>query len=569
MRRFGETLLVVYTLFDTYIVINYIGVIFGTKIKHGKATYMLHVLNFITMCYKKIKIYTNSRVIGKHNFVRLFNFVNCGKCCECQRQKSSEWIVRSYYHSLETLRNGYILFDTLTYDDNNIPRVSSELRQFGLELTSAEDFTCFSRRDIQLFFKRLRKKLASHYPNYKFSYFLSSEYGVDNRFSHRPHYHLMLFSPSFQVPPVELSAYIYQCWQKGRTDGIFQNDYKTFTEKKLLVGYSSRVIRASQYISKYVEKNSSFQSVIDLRLKSLYRKLHDLEVVTSDVCKNPYSSLYKKPRLVSRLKEIEIRPVENYAIKLKFNRIRHYIEQFHLQSHGYGISGLEVNRDELLNHDRVRIPDLMSGERFVPAFPYYLNKLIRYKRVTSDGRIDFPLNDLGKQYILNRQQRIYDSMLTKYTDLTKNVSFDVDSLLAGRTLSDFVNYKLYYQNRITFKKRYPKLRDIIPLNVVDYVDIPAKDRLYMANTSHDVALYGNRLVSSFPLETCRLRSVDLTLNYFSNKIVNERNDKDFHDFDKLDGLFNFYIRKVGIEKQSIYDLSQNISSSLKSYKSYK
>jgi len=68
----------------------------------------------------------------------------------------------------ETLVSGTPLFVTLTYSNQNLPKDSQ-----------------LSKRDLQLFVKRLRKRVSR-----KIRYFSCGEYGAR---THRPHYHLIIW----------------------------------------------------------------------------------------------------------------------------------------------------------------------------------------------------------------------------------------------------------------------------------------------------------------------------------------------------------------------------------------
>ncbi len=93
-------------------------------------------------------------------------FVSCGKCFECKKQKSNEWAFRVFLESKNYDSNCFI---TLTYNDENLPPDS-----------------LLKKRDLQLFIKRLRKYLG----NNKIRYFSCGEYGKKRL---RPHYHIIIF----------------------------------------------------------------------------------------------------------------------------------------------------------------------------------------------------------------------------------------------------------------------------------------------------------------------------------------------------------------------------------------
>lgn len=105
--------------------------------------------------------------------------IPCGKCVNCRMNKRTSWIYRLQQESSEY---PFSLFVTLTYDDDHLPTIDSGF--FG------ERIGVVSKRDVQLFMKRLRKK----YEDYKLRYFVTSEYGTQGG---RPHYHMILFGFPF------------------------------------------------------------------------------------------------------------------------------------------------------------------------------------------------------------------------------------------------------------------------------------------------------------------------------------------------------------------------------------
>ena len=113
--------------------------------------------------------------------------VPCGRCYACKLKKSNDWSIRLRQEYLNN--NGKALFVTLTYDDSCL-----NFSDNGL-------YSVLSKRDVQLFHKRLRHKVA------KLNYFLVAEYGPT---TFRPHYHAIYFGLD-----MSLYDYILSCWQKG------------------------------------------------------------------------------------------------------------------------------------------------------------------------------------------------------------------------------------------------------------------------------------------------------------------------------------------------------------------
>lgn len=110
--------------------------------------------------------------------------VPCGRCPLCKRRRASSWAFRLRYHERETPAH----FITLTYDSDHIP-------------ISPNGFATLSKRDVQLFFKRLRKLC----PGVRIKYYAVGEYGKQRT---RPHYHAIVYS----VPDSNLYD---QAWTAG------------------------------------------------------------------------------------------------------------------------------------------------------------------------------------------------------------------------------------------------------------------------------------------------------------------------------------------------------------------
>lgn len=101
--------------------------------------------------------------------------IPCGHCIGCRLKYSRVWADRcmaeaSYYD--------HNVFLTLTYDNEHLP-----------DPLPGSKIHPLVKRDLQLFMKRLRKKL----PDQKIRFFACGEYGSPEK-SFRPHYHLILFN---------------------------------------------------------------------------------------------------------------------------------------------------------------------------------------------------------------------------------------------------------------------------------------------------------------------------------------------------------------------------------------
>ena len=99
--------------------------------------------------------------------------VPCGRCPVCKRKRASSWAFRLRQHE----RRCPAHFVTFTYDTDHVP-------------ISNNGFMTLNKRDVQLYFKRLRKLCGK---SVSIKYYLVGEYGGK---THRPHYHAIIFGVS-------------------------------------------------------------------------------------------------------------------------------------------------------------------------------------------------------------------------------------------------------------------------------------------------------------------------------------------------------------------------------------
>lgn len=96
-------------------------------------------------------------------------FLPCGKCIYCLESRRREWVKRCQLELLECPQASFI---TLTFNDRFCP-------------------SQVSKRDLQLFFKRLRNCGRDFgFDASRIRYFACGEYGKKH---HRPHYHAIVF----------------------------------------------------------------------------------------------------------------------------------------------------------------------------------------------------------------------------------------------------------------------------------------------------------------------------------------------------------------------------------------
>lgn len=143
--------------------------------------------------------------------------VPCGRCPSCLQRRASSWAFRI---AMEAVISDSASFITLTYDNDHVPITDRK-------------FMNLSKRDVQLFIKRLR---FLHPKGHKrIRYYCAAEYGSS---THRPHYHLIMFDvdvelleAAWQLGQVHVGnvehasiSYTVKYISKGRTVPAHKND---------------------------------------------------------------------------------------------------------------------------------------------------------------------------------------------------------------------------------------------------------------------------------------------------------------------------------------------------------
>lgn len=192
------------------------------------------------MCLYPNYISNSGTFIGYREYQPFGSFpVPCGHCVECLQDKANEWsyrVMREY-----SLLNCVGCVLTLTYDNEHLPFDGS-----------------VSRRDFQLFLKRLRKSIDP----VKIRYFGCGEYGTNNK---RPHYHIVILGwEPFDLVFVKRSL-------KNTTL------YRSPTVEKLwgkgIVGVAEVNAESVKYSAKYMQK-LYFDNTCDLTPPFLSMSTH-------------------------------------------------------------------------------------------------------------------------------------------------------------------------------------------------------------------------------------------------------------------------------------------------------
>lgn len=134
--------------------------------------------------------------------------VPCGHCLECLKLRSNQWCFRM----IEERKNWqYCSFVTLTYSDEYLPiAVRSGDSVYIKHGRNNPGQSTLYIRDVQNFFKRLRKDLTKLYAT-RLSYVVVGEYGFNNTL--RPHYHCIIYHNN--CTSIQLRSLISENWFNG------------------------------------------------------------------------------------------------------------------------------------------------------------------------------------------------------------------------------------------------------------------------------------------------------------------------------------------------------------------
>lgn len=149
----------------------------------------------------------------------------CGQCMECRLAYSREWAIRITHEAQMHDKNCFL---TLTYDDANLPEHGQLVK-----------------RDLQLFFKRLRKDAGP------FRYVAAGEYGDLKR---RPHFHAAIFGLDFSDDRIDYGEGIRgdKTYVSARLASVWQKSVFPFGHT-----IGSLTFESAAYIARYITKRVS------------------------------------------------------------------------------------------------------------------------------------------------------------------------------------------------------------------------------------------------------------------------------------------------------------------------
>lgn len=210
--------------------------------------------------------------------------VPCGQCIGCRVDKSIDWASRCVHEAQMHEDNSFI---TLTFRQEDLPASGS-----------------ISKRDIQLFLKRLRKLIQ---PN-KIRYYAVGEYG--EKLS-RPHYHAIIFGWDFpdkvfwKNSPAGGKLYTSETLEKAWPYGFCSVGDVTHESAAYCARYANKKIYGKKSDSYYEGKEKEF-ALMSLKPgigEKWYEKYKD-DLYPSDECV-VRGKVKRVPRFYDRMLENE------------------------------------------------------------------------------------------------------------------------------------------------------------------------------------------------------------------------------------------------------------------------
>ena len=477
--------------------------------------------------------------------------------------------------------NAYIVFDTLTYAPEYLPRLS---RYFDVD--KSVDFSIVDYDDIQKFLKRLRMNLWRHYrvDKGKLKYFIASEYGhddiykddygVEHKGTTRPHYHCLFYVDvdASELSPMEFVKEVHYSWQNGNTD-----NYKSF--KVRMPHYGSRLRnnvfgkifwrksdndlrRITNYVSKYIRKSDEYEDLVNKRVYSAFMNYVEklpkeikTDTITSDSIREAMwlRKFYKN----NRSETIPITYSEKEIYKIIRDDIKSKIRVFHKQSQGFGYYAIpclsEEDKNYMIRSGNMRLADESQVVREIPVPMYYIRKLFYNYRVSSDGRVQWYLTDNGlscmKQMTYGKIKRLGDrynewflnlsnerfSDVFNYDLVDEDVKDMILDLLDGRDFYDLATYSICYRGRILYQyhtssDNMPSIDDILEMQNDYNIDISEK---YYMKGEGQVSYYDEDDLLPWNGKSVHRKYKDFYRIYCINENTEFENEKRFRDFDFL------------------------------------
>lgn len=394
------------------------------------------------MCTRPVKLINPTR--SGHAFARPQLYVPCGKCEDCRSNQSSEWFLRTYAEIEDYVAHGgCCVYCTFTYRPSCLPVFEAVVDGKSYEIP------CFNKSDVSRCLNSLIRRLSLDFAvsHNKFSrpvrYIWCCEYGMDNKYTHRPHYHALLFFPkeiyAKYSHPDDMKGLISRYWHYGMCRW---SDEVPGRKKQFPIFVTSEF--AALYVTKYVCKDVAF---------------YDQPAVKE--------FLFNEDGTINK---------ERYAlIKDKLPR--------HWQSNSFGLSLRDrfKTKEDFENGIVLNLQsDLDRGMEVRYKAPRYIERKVLYNKPDDKGR--FFLNPLGIEVKSSIFERQIHSLAKKYEsfddmDVLRQRLDGYDFIEAGTPLSCFKDLNEVYNYIHEF------------LHNTDSVSVALFNRVWSGSLTYDLNFY--------------------------------------------------------------------------------
>lgn len=334
-----------------------------------------------------------------------FVSVPCNSCEECIKSAQDDYFVRCHSEFDDCVMNGgRVAFLTFTFDDYSVPRYKYIINDNSIEFIPTKSTTsnfiyAFDKSLLQTFFNSFRKFFERLGISSPFRYFVVGEYGTNNMYSQRPHFHGLFYLSKDVVDHYSLHGYFDTLSFMFDVRRYWTYGIVSISKKGLLIDSSDGI----KYVSKYVSKGVSLLSL--KRFSKFYDFiLSNYSVLSDDVHKSPLS-----------LFNFYLRSVGSSLFVLK--SVSFGLKAIDSLYSTFSEFGFDSFYDQF-NKGYCYVDYKNGSVRSIPFSNYYRRKLFYDCR--SDG--SFVLNYLGFQY---KSRKIHES----YSDFSSFLlSLSLDNL---------------------------------------------------------------------------------------------------------------------------------------------
>lgn len=459
--------------------------------------------------------------------------VPCGKCEDCRSSKADDWFQRIYEEINQCAEHGgKTIYTTLTYNNINVPRfyyVDNE----GNE----RSFMCFNKQhkdrfanDLRMYFRRKFSALGMQQPSYSYPFKLifCSEYGLDDRYTHRPHYHVLLHIPKEWL---DVEGYDEVSWKK-----LIRHYWSDFPINHGFVRWSPG--------------NSIF---VNSEFAGIYASKY--------ICKD--LEFYQQPDVEEYMKGVTVSRKDK-----KYMAVHQFLPH-HWQSEYYGASLERIYsvKENYVNGFDFNIPsELKRGKTVKRKCPMYIEKRLLYK-VNDLGQMK--LNQLGKEFKsekffqdINKSVRRYMKFLDSH-ELEGMIN--LDDIKNSDRLSVFPNHQaiIDYVSSVLTSQHNRHSDEIVPKPLENGVmELVLYNRVWSGLWSwhqSEVKALDNLDYTDFVFQSCEQYIQNL---YFSDSDGDRFNpDGVFSDFDPgLEGAYFYDQCKRFYDFRLVLDIIGDIQS---------